>query len=137
MASRTYIKVYHHLVWSVKDREPLIALHFRENLYKFIGRIMVKNGWHLLAIGGTEDHLHIFFHVQKVHNISDIVGCIKANSSQFVHCNYTKKFSWQSGYGWFSCTNITVDDLKRYILNQENHHKKQSLDNELAFFSDN
>lgn len=137
MGSHTYVKVYHHLVWSAKDREPLMDHRFRENLYKFIGSVMVKHGWHLLAIGGTADHIHIFFCVQKMHEISDIVRCLKANSSQFVRCNFTKNFGWQEGYGWFSCTNITIDDLKRYIMNQENHHDKESYDDEMAYLSDN
>ena len=131
MGSNTYIHVYHHLVWATKNREPLIAPEFRDELYKYIAGIMTKMGWHVIAIGGTVDHIHIFFCVQKTHDISDIVRCLKANSSQFIRQNNNSDFSWQSGYGWFSCTGVSTEGLKKYIFNQESHHAKQSFDDEM------
>jgi len=132
MGNHTYIRVYHHLVWSTKNRAPLLTAEFRERLYKYIGGIMSKRDWHLLAIGGVDDHIHIFFYVQKIHDISEMVRCIKANSSQFVRYNHSKEFSWQHGYGWFSCTGVSIAGLKHYILNQEQHHKQESFENEMT-----
>ena len=132
MGSNTYIRVYHHIVWATKNREPLIVPNFREKLHKYISGIMSKMGLHVLAVGGTENHIHIFFCVQKMHNVAEIVRCVKANSSQFVRCNNNNNFAWQVGYGWFSCSGVSIDDLKRYILNQENHHKNQSVDDEIV-----
>ena len=67
-----------------------------------------------------------------MHNVAEIVRCVKANSSQFVRCNNNNNFAWQIGYGWFSCSGVSIDGLKRYILNQENHHKNQSVDDEIV-----
>jgi REP element-mobilizing transposase RayT len=131
MSNKTYIRVYHHLAWATKNREPLIAPEFRDKLHQYIGGIMTNIGSHVIAVGGTENHIHIFFCIQKMHDISEIVRCIKANSSQFIRYNNNSKFAWQNGYGWFSCTNVSIDGLKKYILNQENHHKKQSFDDEM------
>lgn len=131
MGSNTYVRVYHHLVWGTKNRDPLIASEFRDELYKYIHGIMTKMGWHVIAIGGTVDHIHIFFCVQKMHNVSEIVRCIKSNSSQFVRYNNNPNFAWQAGYGWFSCTGVSIEGLKNYILNQEKHHKQQSFDDEM------
>jgi putative transposase len=131
MGSNTYIRVYHHLVWATKNRAPLIVPEFRETLYRYIGGIMTKMDWHMIAIGGTADHIHIFFCVQKMHDVSEIARCIKANSSQFARCNNNSDFAWQNGYGWFSCTGVSIEGLKKYILNQEDHHRKQSFDDEM------
>jgi len=135
MGSNTYIRVYHHLVWATKNRTPLIVPEFRERLHKYIGGIMTNMGLHVIAIGGTTNHIHIFFYVQKMHSIPEIVSCVKANSSQFVRYNNDSNFAWQNGYGWFSCTGISIDGLKNYILNQENHHKEQSFDDEILQLS--
>ncbi len=132
MGSNTYVRVYHHLVWGTKNRDPLIASEFRDELYKYIHCIMTKMGWHVIAIGGTQDHIHIFFCVQKMHNVSEIVRCIKSNSSQFVRYNNNSNFAWQNGYGWFSCTGVSIEGLKNYIINQDNHHKQQSFDDEMT-----
>ncbi len=131
MGSHTYIKIYHHLIWATKNRSPMIEPHMQERLYNYIGGIMAKRDWHLLAIGGVSDHIHIFFYIQKMHDISEIVRCIKANSSQFMRYNFSKEFAWQNGYGWFSCTGISVSGLKQYILNQKDHHTKESFNNEI------
>ena len=132
MGNNTYIRVYHHLVWATKNRAPLVAPEFRDKLYKYIGGIMTKMGWHVIAIGGTENHIHIFVCIQKMHAVYEIVRHVKANSSQFVRCNNNSNFAWQNGYGWFSCTGVTIEGLKNYILNQENHHKKQSFEDEMV-----
>lgn len=132
MGSNTYIRVYHHLVWATKNRAPFIVPEFRERLYKYIGGIMTKMELHVIAIGGTENHVHIFFYVQKMHDVATIVRCVKANSSQFVRYNNNNDFAWQNGYGWFSCTGVSIEGLKNYILNQENHHKKQSFEDEMV-----
>lgn len=124
--------MYQHLVWATKNRASLIAPEFREQLYKYIGDIMTKMGLHVIAIGGTADHIHIFFCAQKIYDISEIVRLVKANSSQFARCNNNNNFAWQNGYGWFSCTGVTIEGLKNYILNQEDHHKKQSFEDEMV-----
>jgi REP element-mobilizing transposase RayT len=131
MGSNTYIRVYHHLVWSTKNRKPLIVSEFRGKLHEYIGGIMAKMGLHVIAIGGIEDHIHIFFCAQKMHDVSEIVCSVKSNSSQFMRYNCNSDFAWQYGYGWFSCTGVSIDGLKNYILNQENHHKKQSFEDEM------
>jgi putative transposase len=132
MGSNTYIRVYHHLVWSTKKRDSLIVPEFRERFHKYIGGIMTEMGLHVIAIGGTADHIHIFFCVQKMHDVSNIVCCVKSNSSQFARYNNNSNFAWQNGYGWFSCTGVSIEGLKNYILNQEKHHAKQSFDDEMA-----
>lgn len=132
MGSNTYIRVYHHLVWATKNRDSIIESEFCEKLYKYICGIMTSMGCHVIAVGGIEDHIHVFFCIQKMHDVSEIVRCVKSNSSQFVRCNYNNHFAWQNGYGWFSCTGVSIEGLKNYILNQEHHHKKQSFDDEMA-----
>ena len=134
MGNNTYIRVYHHLVWGTKNRMPFIVPEFREGLYRYIGGTMVQKKLNLIAIGGTADHIHIFFGAQRVHDVPEIVCCIKANSSQLMRCKNNPDFAWQNGYGWFSCSKKSIDGLTRYILNQEAHHKKESFDDEIEKF---
>jgi hypothetical protein len=61
--------------------------------------------------------------------ISDLVRDIKAGSSKFINDKrwMSGKFNWQEGYGAFSYSKSSVDSVVKYILNQEEHHKKKTF----------
>lgn len=69
-------------------------------------------------------------------NISDLVRDIKNNSSNFINKNnWVKgKFSWQEGYGAFSYSHSSIENVYKYIENQEEHHKKKSFKEEYYEF---
>ncbi len=41
-----------------------------------------------------------------------------------------RKFNWQEGYGAFSYSHSHIDRVIKYILNQQEHHKKKSFQEE-------
>ncbi len=64
--------------------------------------------------------------------IDALVRDIKNNSSKFVNSKgWVKgKFAWQAGYGAFTYSRRDVEYLYQYILNQEQHHAKQTFKKE-------
>lgn len=121
-----------HLIWSTKDRKPLIADEFQEELYAYIGGILRKRKHSLLAAGGVEDHIHLLVSMHPAQPISDCVRDIKSNSSVWVHEHLTnlKSFQWQTKYGAFSVSESSVDSVKAYVANQKEHHKKLTFHEE-------
>ena len=82
------------------------------------------------------DHIHIFVGLNPVNSISDLVRDIKTNSSSFITQQkfVSQKFNWQKGYGAFSYSHSHIDAVVKYILNQEEHHRKQTFREEYLDF---
>ena len=131
MTCHSYSTLTVHLVWSTHKREPIIEERFKQHLYNYIGLIASRKGWHLLAVGGINNHIHILIRKGPQDAESNIVCRIKTNSSKFVRDVYMPSFRWQEGYAAFPVESSNVQKIKNYILNQEVHHKNESFDDEL------
>ena len=75
------------------------------------------------------DHIHIFIGMRPNQSLSDIVKNVKAESSKWIKAEKfcPSPFAWQEGYGAFSYSKSHVQDVIRYIQNQEVHHKKETF----------
>ena len=132
LSARAYTQMYFHLVWGTKGRKPWLTTGECEKaLYSYIGSIAVDKKWHLLAIGGALDHVHILLQKSPKYTISEVVRCIKSNSSRFMREHYLQDFAWQVGYGAFTIDKTSILRLKGYIANQKNHHDVFSYEKEL------
>ncbi|CAM3946661.1 IS200/IS605 family transposase [Flavobacterium jumunjinense] len=105
-------------------------------MYQYITGIIQNQEHKVLAINGTEDHIHIFIGMRPSQSISDLLQDIKASSSKWINDKkFLKiKFEWQSGYGAFSYSKSHVDKVINYIKNQEEHHKKETFKEEYLKF---
>jgi putative transposase len=121
-----FTQIYIQLVFAVKYREALIRPEFKTELYKYISGIVRNQKQKLLAINGIPDHIHIFFNMEPNINLSDFVRDLKSDSSTFINENKLSKFKfhWQSGYGAFSYAHSQKEQVIRYVMNQEKHHRK-------------
>ena len=130
--ANTYTQIYIQIVFAVKGRQNLVLKKNREELHKFITGIVTNRGQKLFAIFAMPDHIHILVSIGPTILISDLVRDIKAGSSKFINeKNWLKgKFNWQEGYGAFSYSKSGVDSVVKYILNQEEHHKKKQFKEE-------
>ena len=134
--ANTYSQIIVQFVFAVKSRDNLISSKNREELEKYISGIIENKGQKMLAIYAMPDHIHILVGMKPNISISDLVRDIKSNSSRFI--NESKwirgKFSWQEGYGAFSYSKSHLNNVVKYILNQEEHHKKKKFKDEYLEF---
>lgn len=130
--ANTYSQIYIQIVFAVYGRENLISSEWKDELYKYITGIVKNNNQKLLAINGVSDHIHILLNIKPNIALSDLVRDIKANSSRFINeKKFVKgKFNWQEGFGAFSYSISQLDDVIKYIENQEEHHKEKSFKDE-------
>jgi len=126
----TYTCLHYHLVFSTKDHIRYIHADWRPRLHAYIGGIVKNLNGTPLAVGGIEDHGHILMGLKTTHRLDYVVRDIKADSSAFVRKEFEKKFTWQPGYSAFTVSPTGVDAVRRYVLNQESHHKKVSFKEE-------
>lgn len=134
--ANTYSQIYIQIVFAVKGRQNLIPKQYREELHKYIAGIIGKREQKLLAIYAMPDHIHLLVGLKPNITISDLVRDIKAGSSKFITDNnwFRTKFNWQEGYGAFSYSKSQINRVIKYILNQEEHHKKTTFKEEYLDF---
>jgi REP element-mobilizing transposase RayT len=127
------------MVFVVKGRQNLISKQYREELHKYITGIVQNRGNKMLAVFCMPDHTHVLVGLHPANAVSDLTRDIKAGSSQLItNNNWVKgKFNWQVGFGAFSYSRNQIDTVIKYILNQEEHHKKKTFKEEyLQFLKD-
>lgn len=124
--AHTYASNFIHCIFSTKDRRPLIAASRTFALYTYLGGIARDEGFSLLAAGGTANHVHLLFVLPANQSLSHAVQKLKGSSSRWMGRN----FSWQEGYGAFSVSPSQIAVVKKYIQNQEQHHRKQDFEQE-------
>ena len=83
-----------HLVFSTKNRENMICVEDYEELCAYLIGVLSGLGCYLEELGGTENHIHLLFVLNKKLSISEVVGKIKANTSRWFHKRSGKEFSW-------------------------------------------
>ena len=125
--SRSYVLNYVHCVFSTKGRTQLIR--DPEPLWAYMRGIARNRGFEILAIGGTNNHVHVLLSVPAGLHLVDIVRDLKANSSRFMK-EKVQLFAWQDGYAGISVSPSQVESVKRYIAGQEEHHRKRTFDDE-------
>ncbi len=127
--ANTYIQINIHAIFSVKGRENIITRNYRDRLHQYIAGIINNTKNYSLAVNGYKDHIHIFFELNPVNSLSDVMRDIKANSSKWINDNrfVLGHFSWQEGYGAFSYSRLQRDDVIKYIMEQEKHHAGKSF----------
>ena len=125
-----------HVVFSTKNREPLIDADLAPRLYAYMGGVLRNTGSVLLAIGGVEDHVHLLASLGRQVCIADLVRDVKSNSSGWVHEAFPDRaaFAWQSGYGAFAVSKSVIERVKGYIATQEERHKKETFQQEYLRF---
>jgi REP element-mobilizing transposase RayT len=130
--ANTYSQIHIQIVFAVKYRKASILPSFEDNVYKIITGIIQNKGHKLLAINGVEDHIHIFFGIKPICNLSELVREIKKSSTAYINGNnfLPYKFQWQEGFGAFSYSNSHVDRVCKYVRNQKIHHAKKSFKEE-------
>lgn len=134
--ANTYSQIYIQIVFAVQGRQNLLAKEWRQEVFKYMSGIIKNKGQKPIIVNGVEDHVHAFVGLKPAMALSDLVRDIKNNSSNFINDNnwIKGKISWQEGYGAFSYSHSQVEDVYNYILNQEQHHTKQTFQDEYMGF---
>ena len=131
--SQSLVKNLIHLVYSTKLRQAWIPKEHRDGLFAYQAGIFKEWESPALMIGGVEDHVHALFSLSKNHTLTKIVEEVKKGSSKWMKLAGPKNanFFWQAGYAGFSVSQSNVDEVSRYIKNQEEHHRKMTFQDEL------
>ena len=134
--ANTFSQIYLQFVFAVQGRQSLIPKPHKEELHKYITALVQSRKTKMLAIHCMPDHIHLFVGFKPSVFIPDFVKEIKVESNEFINGKkwIKSQFSWQEGYGVFSYGHSQIDTVCKYILNQEEHHKKKTFRQEYFEF---
>src|SRR5437660_1774671 len=134
--AHTFTNLLTHVIFSTKDRMPLIRSELKPRLCGYLGGIVYELNGKPYSIDGTSDHMHMLISLPPSIAIASAIRTIKSNSSGWIHelGRQYRKFAWQIGYGAFSVSKSNVADVVRYIQNQEAHHKSVSFKEEFISY---
>ena len=131
----SYTNLLYHIIFSTKDRRPLITPDY-EVLYDYIGGTIRDLGGISLALNGTEDNLHLLAKLRPDQALSGVLRKLKANASGWMHRVFPRleDFTWQRGYGAFTVSQSHVQNVRHYIARQKRHHLRTSFRDEFIQF---
>lgn len=132
----TYHQIFIHIIFAVKHRRALIRDQWKSELFAVIGNLINETGCKTIIVNGTEDHVHCLIRIKPNLSVSEVMKNAKAKSSKWVNESRILdcRFEWQSGFGAFSYSKSQMPNVKRYIQNQEEHHKKMTFLEEYVQF---
>ncbi len=128
----THHQLLYHFVFSTKQRKPTLTPDFRLEMFDYLEAAIHDLGGTVFEIGGWIEHVHLLVKLTTSHRLSDFMRELKCNSSKHFNDQHRSilKFGWQDGYGAFTVGKSQVAAVRRYIRNQEQHHSKQTFEEE-------
>jgi REP element-mobilizing transposase RayT len=131
--SHAYARNHVHVVFSTRQRQRAISADIQPKLWAYLHGIAKNYALDMLAIGGTEDHVHLLLVLPPKLSLANAIRTLKANSSKWMN-ESGHFFSWQDGYAAFSVSTSSIDAVRAYIENQAEHHKRRSFAEEFVTF---
>jgi len=132
-----YVRIWVHLIWSTKERRPLLIESLRETVFTHMKENAAKKEIYLDSINGVADHVHTLISLKSDQTIAKVAQLLKGESSHWINsqtlCN--SKFEWQDEYIAVSVSESNADNIRRYIRNQEEHHRVKSFGEEYDQFN--
>jgi REP element-mobilizing transposase RayT len=129
-------RLHIHLVFSTKNREPIVTDSVRSALHAYMATVLQNLGCAPVLINSVEDHAHLLFDLARTASISQVVEDVKKSSSKWIKTQGPEfaAFAWQSGYGAFAVSESNVEAVREYVANQREHHRKKTFQEEYRAF---
>jgi REP element-mobilizing transposase RayT len=136
--SHSYCNLLYHVTFSTKHREPWLSSEMAGKVHAYLGGIIRDAGGIALIVNGIADHVHLLAKLRQDIAVSDVVRDLKARSSGWIHRTFPHYdgFAWQQGYGAFTVSASQVGKVHRYILRQQEHHRRVTFQNEFITLLD-
>ncbi len=137
MAS-SLVKLDVHIIFHIKSTGIEMRTMDLPRIFAYIGGIVNSIGGISIVVGGMPDHIHLLASLPASMSIADFVRTVKSKSSKWIKTldeSYSL-FAWQNGYGAFSVSPSLLPRTREYILNQTEHHRRLTFEEEyLAFLN--
>ena len=130
-------KVLMHIIFATKHRSPFLRPHaIRGEAEAYMSTVLKGVNSPAIAVKCVEDHVHVLCSLSRTHTIAKVIEEVKKSSSKWLKTkgHAYQHFQWQNGYGAFSVSASKIDEVRRYILDQEEHHRRRTFQEEYRQF---
>lgn len=122
------------MVFSTKQRRSSIPAEMQDRLWAFLGGIARRNGFKAIAVGGTDNHVHMLLSLPATMPLATAMQLLKGGSSKWLNETIEPHFEWQQGYGAFSVSVSHQRQTIFYINSQAEHHRTRNFEEEFISF---
>lgn len=121
-------RLYYHLVWGTKNRQPWITPVIETHLYSYLVHKASELDVFVYQINGWLDHVHLVVAIPPKLSIANVVKNLKGASSHFINDRQflEQHFQWQRGYGVLSLGEKQRPFAEAYVISQKLHHQQQT-----------
>lgn len=131
----THLSLHYHVVFGTKDRIAIIAPEWRARLHAYLGGVLREIDAIPESVGGVADHVHILAGLKATHCLSTVLRDLKRSSSEWVRSTVgLRQFAWQEGYRAFTVSTSKREAVRKYIAEQEEHHRTRTFREEYVEF---
>lgn len=126
-------RIYVHAIFSTKLRVAILSDAVRPRLYAYTSTVLTNLDCVPIEIGGVADHIHILAVLSKNLSVSKFIEEVKKPTSKWLKAQDASRrdFYWQAGYGAFSVSQSNVNQVREYIIKQDEHHRTMTFQDEL------
>jgi len=134
--SHSFNKIWLHVIFSTKNRYPLIRANAEALIYRHMQEQLAGWGCFVRVINGMPDHVHLLYLQNPKMAVTDCIKQVKGNTGHWINeQNFApEKFAWQTGYAAYSVSESQVEKVYQYIVNQKQHHRKRTFQQEYEEF---
>ena len=126
----SYTNLLYHIVYATKSRAPMITLDLKSRLHGYLGGIVAGLGGVPIEINGMSEHVHLLVRLRPIISVSEFLSKLKSGSSLWAKRQTKGRFAWQAKYGAFTVSESQVGKVRKYIRDQEKHHRTMSFEEE-------
>jgi REP element-mobilizing transposase RayT len=132
----SYRQILYHITFHTKNSEKVLHNFGNDELFKYIWGVMKNKNCKLFRINGIEDHIHIVCDLHPSVALANLVKDIKVASSKWIkeRGTYPDFSNWAESYGAFTLSVKEKDSVIKYVMNQQEHHRKESFREEFIRF---
>jgi len=134
--AHTFTDLLIHALFSTKERRPLLDNELKPPLLAYLGGIVRNLRGEPLLVNGPKDHVHLLLLLPASLSVSDLMEKVKGSSSRWVHERWPTRssFAWQTGYTAFTVSHSDRERIRKYIADQEEHHRRVTFQEEVLAF---
>ena len=129
----SYRQILYHLVFRTKGGGKSINQEHSADLYAYISGFVNNKKGFIYGINGMEDHIHLLCDLHPSISLADFMRDMKSSASVWMKKtgNFNSFVGWAEGYAAFTYAWRDKNMIVKYIMNQQEHHKKVTFEEEL------
>jgi REP element-mobilizing transposase RayT len=133
----SYVQILIHAIVRTYKSEPTLPTNEKVKfLYQEMWGIIKKQNGYLYRINSIPDHVHLLFTLPPTIALSDFMQALKSSSSKILKTieGFENFKAWGEGYAALSKSMEDKDMIVKYIINQQEHHKRITFKEEYETF---